>query len=1424
MLPDSRLSGAVVVLAVLLAAPGAGAGPVRLVASDDRGVTLRLEVAPFTLGPPREDGRTELVVPGLYLLDTQGRPKLPYATALIALPPGASAVASVVDDSGEETRDGLVLTLGERPVFHSDPGGLGPIPAREPVAPIRDGAWPRAAVEVGEPFTVRRQRMVPIQLQPFRYDDATGRLWARRSLTVRVSFTGGTALRARPAAAPEDRHWEPVLRGTVINYEQGRRWREPRPALAARGLFDRSLFDRAAPTGAQAAPGFDELEPEVRVRIDSTGVWALDADLLLGLGYPAGVPIAEVSVHRHEPIPNVLAPNPPYVTIELPGEVDDLDGDGTFSSGDRIVVFVQNWWERSGLAFRPSISHAQRGWGESEVIYATRVRPPRTGLRVAPRPGWNNSAAPVLASYPWTQRYERNSIYLNSPIDTLTDVWHWTTLALYYSRPETLRFEANHLDNTKPASIAVTWVGRLSTEEHFMWAAVRNLNGAGPLTTVVDSARFFGKNTMTRGATIPGTALSEGLTNRLAQWGKSHGFPPSPGSNDRTNAGLNYYDVTYWRSYRALGGYLACNSGTTFGDYEILAVGFADSSQLRVYDVTDSSDVRRLTGVRFESAGGGVGVRFQDNAAPGQRRRYVAFDTPRSRPASSYSAVNRAEITNLYDRPGGDYLLVVPRAFLGAIAPLEALRRSQGLDVVVAPLEAVNDAFNGGRRSPYAIRRFIRYAFDNWDARFVLLVGDGSEDPLDFGGRSSIDWVPTQRVLGPVPVSIPSETFYESVVSDPWYVWCVDCPDLSVASKLPDLFIGRLPVNSLSEASAVVSKLVAYENVTPDQTWRRDMVLLADDQFSGENFFGGGSQIGYCRRSGEDVFHDLNVECRSIILDEAGLRQSNAEVFDLSYYLPTRPEDICVPCLPETCRADRTAFQTRGQLIAKPALMQRLNAGRLWWNYQGHANETVLAHEDLYLNRPSQDDRLDFLNDGRLFLFTAFSCHANAFGHTQERGSRGGPSLGEDMVTLPGRGAIASWASTGYELLPSSHTVHLNTAFARALFADPPRDSSAWEPRRGARVVLGEVIAKAELDYFPGPRNSPFERDVMVTYNLLGDPATRMTIGAPEAVVTANGQPVTSGQVVRLKVPGDTLQLEADLVSNARIDSLSLSRTSSAGVTAVVPPASYTVTPAFPDTADPAGEGRRYRLKYRDPLIADSFRYTFRTVDRYDVPSLFEVVFAFQTVLRADGVVLRDGDAISPGAAMALTVLSPAPLVPAADLTLRVIGQSQLFSAAPANGDTSAHEWVLSWNHAPFPVGKVVIELAANGGATQIHRFRVAVTGGEVRLENALAFPNPFNDDSGTHFSFNLVSATPADVLIRVYAVSGRLIYERAERGLQPGYHQLPWNAHDAEVMPIANGVYLYRLIAHNGSSTALHEGRLVKLRKPRHLADDTAP
>ena len=1371
--------------------PLAAATSARVLSSDARGLTVRLDVPAWHLAPAGSNGLQRLVVPGFEVTDVPGRAGMPFASVLIALPPATRASARVEAEGAWEDLGKVRLETAGKPEFEGDEArGLEPV--RTPVAAIEDGPWPRASVEVGEPFSLRRQRMVAVLLRPFRWDATSGALTGTRSVTVRVDFVGGAASSLQSAGpTEEDRHWEPVLKSAVLNYEQARGWRS-RPTRAVRSNAGSLLGPRGAAAARVVAEGD---YPEVRVKLDSTGVYELSYPELEAKGYPANIPISQVSVHRHE---FVEGANPPFVSIELPIEVEDGDGSGTFNEGDRIFVFVQSWAERARASW------AQRMWGDAEVVYATAVN--GAGLRLPTRPGWRNvTGLTPLASYPWRQRWERNFNYYLFPPDTLTDQFQWTEIELYYIRPDTLRFETNQLDTSKTATITANWIGRRSGP-HFSWA--RYHKPGAPFITVADSVFWFGTGAQTVTATNPGSTLGEGV-NTMAVWGKGANGPPDPLVNSSDYVGFNWIEATYWRRFQALNQILSCNSADASGEVQFLATGFSYAA-IHVYDVTDSLNPVALdidpSHVNLNA--GAFEIEFQDSVASGQTKRYVVFSQPKILPAEDYTAVTRRQLTN---RSGADYLLVVPEAFLAAVGPLVTLRQSQGLNVMVAPFESVCDEFNGGRTSDYAIKRLVRYAYDNWNAKFLLLFGDGSEDPQNFMNESSPDRIPVHKINGPVAITFG----YEIIPSDPWYVCMENCDLGSFMPVLQDLFVGRLPVQSLPQAQGVVTKLVNYENFASDQTWRQSILLCDDDAFSAETFFGGGgTQLGYCYRPGEVVFRQINETVASVIHDDAGLQQAVLDTFHLDTKLAGR---ACHPSSPDcSCKDQATAQQiTHGSIT--PDLITHLNAGRLWWNFQGHANEFVLAHEDLYVNRGSEDDKDLLMNDGKLFLFSAFSCHANAFARFADQASGRGPTLGEEMVTLPSRGAIGSWASTGYEILPFSGSSHINVSWARAMFEDPPHDTYLGD--NGARVVLGESIALALARYVPTVTFNPNEKGIALTYHLLGDPGTRLSIGPPEAVVTANGEPVINDQPVALAPPRDTLHLEADLVSNVQIRSIALLELSASG-TRAVPDTSYTLTPAFPDTGVGGLGGRRYHLSYTAPLRPGVLRYTLRTTDRYGVASDFNVVLPFFTILRYSGNPMAENDAAVPTASLSLKVVLPTPIAdPQTEFKLEVADTTVIFRATQL--DLIGRTWLLEWDHEPYGLGIHAVEFTALDSLTSTHRFRVvdaAGTGARL-LRDVLAFPNPFEDEIGTSFSIYLLSQGPADVLLQVFTIRGRLISQREERGLLPGAHELVWQGRDAEGDKLANGVYLYRVLATADGRSDTFQGRLVKLRKPRRVS-----
>lgn len=166
--------------------------------------------------------------------------------------------------------------------------------------------------------------------------------------------------------------------------------------------------------------------------------------------------------------------------------------------------------------------------------------------------------------------------------------------------------------------------------------------------------------------------------------------------------------------------------------------------------------------------------------------------------------------------PSVDGIILVPAAWMNELEPWIAQRRAEGLTLRVVPVESVFENFDGGRPTSAAIRSFLEHTQRTWPApapQYVVLVGDGTYDPLGHGG------VPSRQII-PVPL-IESSSF--ETASDDWFV---DFDD----NGAPDLAIGRLPVATRSECRQVVQALVEYGGRRQNA---RNMVLIAD---RGEEF------------------------------------------------------------------------------------------------------------------------------------------------------------------------------------------------------------------------------------------------------------------------------------------------------------------------------------------------------------------------------------------------------------------------------------------------------------------------------------------------------------------------------------------------------------------------------------------------------------
>jgi len=96
------------------------------------------------------------------------------------------------------------------------------------------------------------------------------------------------------------------------------------------------------------------------------------------------------------------------------------------------------------------------------------------------------------------------------------------------------------------------------------------------------------------------------------------------------------------------------------------------------------------------------------------------------------------------------------------------------------------------------------------------------------------------------------------------------------------------------------------------------------------------------------------------------------------------------------------------------------------------------------------------------------------------------------------------------------------------------------------------------------------------------------------------------------------------------------------------------------------------------------------------------------------------------------------------------------------------------------------------------------------RLTEVLNYPNPFQNET----AFTYILTQDADeVRLKIYTVAGRLIHETDFLPARVGFNQFQWNARDFDGDTLANGVYLYKLIARRGEEQVEVVEKLVVMR-----------
>ena len=1389
------------------------AGDFRLLSESDTQVLFEVHVPRPVL--EQVGGYVRVTIPDYAASGDPGEPALPMIDHLVAVPPGAVAVATMLESDEQLLGRGRILPQPER--WFELPEGEDPLPV--PRSEYREDPSIYQSVSIYPPVGAEAQavrgwrylRIAPIEIYPVRYDPEREELYWSSRMIVRVDFVqrSSAAAEGLPYLRAEPR-WEPLYRRRIVNYGSGKQYKRAFPAPSVR---------RALRAG-------EEAEFEVRLQVERSAVYRVAFDDLGVRSDPIAWDDLLLEVRDYDE----TAPEERFIEWAI-AYLPEGDGDAWFEEGEALIFYGEDAWDF--FDYTPG----EKRYVRHNVYWLVHAAG-AGGPRMETIPGWYGEDLERVALYTRTIHFEENLYYMpimaayERPMSLAgqtafsSDHYNWTNPEPMVGT-EAQRIKVVTLDFPKTLSVQALrvrlqgqqvlkgspshahyprlWLSRSADPFDTTWAFPGNpyrVRAADSLTVEITdefmAAQGWNLRTGHNYLKIYLPTEGDGIDNRLGD-----------------GIGIDWAQVDFTGTFVLRhGAVLAPLEGLTGRQelriYEISAGEAQAAAEFYVFDLTDR---RRPRHVALADS------LFEPNAwSSGKWDCRLQFDCAGGSPAAWICAIEGAAITDLpadairvrhridlTEFSGEDYVAIYPRRFAPLLEPLWNHREEQGHVVLRAPIEEVFNAYSGGRRHVFAIKRMLRHMWAQSEAPpdYLLLIGDASHDIASYSianedALSDSNYVPVMTVPGHVYVN----GSYGIIACDHWFVDNLRGAWDEVMTFIPDMYVGRFPCATEEEVEVFVTKVLGYEREDLGAHWRTRVVMHSDDTFSKSYSTAGGTGT-YVRRANEGYFLDLTRESAAYITGDTIFAHYDVDSVFQATIMDSVPE--LGRCQLDPSDSTRCRRDAAGQVVLidmytaiddlpsiqygggefRDHLLQSLNQGALIWAYQGHSARTLLAHEYVFQQRMGIQDVPRLTNVARPFIFMGFACHLHDYAHELEGERIRSDAMPEALLTCcPGepKGAVASFASTDYEII--SHKMQAHT-FKR-MFSVPPRDENGH-----SRWRLGELTTEAKVWL----ASSNAER---ITYLLMGDPALRVGLAPPLVTVTLNDEPWDPAVM-------------STYLSQREDDSLTVQVAIHDESHVLAPEVTDYFGVAGPDQLHqqlPPGDDRRTLFEYRTQVQPRPYALSIRTRDAAAPASMArEIAIDLPTsaviAARRDGAraPLAEGEALRDTTGISVMVRTVTHLAPegvdlrAGGISLPLVGRE---CAAPP-GESRVHTldygslealdvgaqtlavWVMQPDGEPHLLASLEIDLRRDD-------LPLTFVGGQSPW-----IPSPFSTE--TTLVYRLSSAA-GRVRLRIFTSSGREILTRDRLGTERGANYFRWDGRDDDGDSVANGLYFYELCA----------------------------
>lgn len=964
-------------------------------------------------------------LPGLVFNYEEGKPLLPvYSTSLI-VPPGKVSWQII---AGEEK---FIPSL--KPILYFPENTDADI--KGVYQNYKPGLFPEKAVSLNEAGIFRDYRMMSLKIYPVQVTPGGVKIY--RSLKIKIQFPRNQSSSPGSWTIAEKN----VFRKAAINGDQVTVFA---PAISV------------APASPPASLNQSGSAERVKIYVKKKGIYRITPQDLAD----AGVDIQSVNPRNFR-----LTNKGKDVPILISG-----DQDFSFDPGD----YFEFWGERNEKTLIDKYSDVYNDpFTDENVYWLSWGGPP--GVRMVEESGAILQTNPdnynLAYFYPYTAHIETDANFERlgwgntHRLSYTRDLWFFDSgiqaigkksYSAFLIYPDSSSFN--------PVSVTMKFCGKSISPHTMMVWLNQQLVGQ-------TSGEWFNQDTFTLTNTgnfaIRSADLKHGINNIEVQLPTIH-------PNYQSDYVLfNWADITYDRQYKAFHNYIEFTRPSP----SIIYHPNINLFQFEIYNFTRpdievyKKGMSKIVNYSLITEGTGNNRRykivFQDHILSDDVE-YIAL-TPdlklkpvRIEKEEPYDPQNPT--LSLKDPANSaDYVIITHQKFYDRALDLAEFRRQQGLNVVIVKVQDIYDEFNHGIKSPLAIKKFLKYAFYNWDRnhrlKYVLLLG-GANYRYDIHTSGHTDFVPT--------------FFYQS---NEFGAVSTDFPYALIAGEdeIPDLFVGRIPVTTAGDVSIILNKIMEYEQTPLIGPWRNQSLFI-----SGK----------------DDNTPEFDNITRMIyqIPARPAFRTQNQRLIDL--LLPRHFTSFKLNTIPDTSLAYDPNFGGKTDLI------EYFDDGVNFMTFLGHGGGGIWADVNLL----DLDDVERLNNQGKYPFIASMTCFTGAFDNP------GDPGLAQKLLLASERGAIGLLASSGLGYVANDYAMvwHLmENLFQPDITVGEAVTISKIDYFTTSKYVLGDTI-------IPGYRWGHYwiKYDMIYQYNLLGDPYISLKIPREEIQIQADNMSPQPGDTV----------------------------------------------------------------------------------------------------------------------------------------------------------------------------------------------------------------------------------------------------------------------------------------------------------------------